>query len=153
MDTADIQRALRHGTNCPASVLGHESECTCGLEWRDALQTEREMHNAWRKRAEQAEAENTVRTTFDENSARIVAKAMAKSRRLALDFDTPFPPDSAQDRIYTEALRCVAALRAVASKDKCEHTQLNKATERWLICPDCGESFPRSQHGGVNADR
>ena len=48
---------------------------------------------------------------FDEDDARIVAKAMAKSRRLALDFDTPFSPYSAQDDIYIEALRIVAALR------------------------------------------
>jgi hypothetical protein len=32
-----------------------EDDCTCGLYWRVQLQTEREMHNAWRKRAEEAE--------------------------------------------------------------------------------------------------
>lgn len=46
------------------------------------------------------------------DDAMTAAKAMAKSRRLVLDFDRPFPPDSAQDRIYTEALRVVTALKA-----------------------------------------
>lgn len=42
--------------NC--SALGNwDAECTCGLEWRIQLQTEQEMHNAWRKRAEEAEKE------------------------------------------------------------------------------------------------
>src|SRR5271157_3496530 len=49
-------RAKMHGMNCPASVMGHDDECTCGLQWRIAFETEREMHNAWRKRAEEAEA-------------------------------------------------------------------------------------------------
>jgi transcriptional regulator with XRE-family HTH domain len=35
----------------------HEGEMACGLQWRDALATEQTMHAAWRKRAEQAEAE------------------------------------------------------------------------------------------------
>ena len=59
--------------------------------------------------------------SFNEDDARIVAKAMAKSRRLTLDFDAPFPLHSAQADIYIEALRVVAALRAVASKDSCAH--------------------------------
>ena len=53
-----------------------------------------------------------MRIVFDEDDVMIVAKAMAKSRRFIIDFDSPFPPDSTQDQIYTEALRVVAALRA-----------------------------------------
>lgn len=33
-----------------------DAYCTCGLRWRIALRTEQEMHKAWRKRAEEAEA-------------------------------------------------------------------------------------------------
>lgn len=48
-------RALEHSRSCSAGY-DFESQCTCGLEYRIQLQTEREMHNAWRKRAEEAEA-------------------------------------------------------------------------------------------------
>lgn len=47
---------LTHTRSCPALTLGHDEECTCGLIWRIRLRTEMEMHNAWRKRAEEAEA-------------------------------------------------------------------------------------------------
>lgn len=45
---------LDHSRTCSAG-WDFESQCTCGLEWRIKLQTEQEMHNAWRKRAEEAE--------------------------------------------------------------------------------------------------
>ena len=51
-----MSEALAHGRNCAALNPMSESDCTCGLEWRIRLQTEQEMHNAWRKRAEEAEA-------------------------------------------------------------------------------------------------
>jgi hypothetical protein len=57
-----------------------------------------------------------MRIIFDEDDAVIVAKAMAKSRGLVLDFERPFSPDSAQDRIHTEALRVVAALKVEYEK-------------------------------------
>ena len=50
----------QHGRNCPAWKDPHGYECgdpcTCGLKWRIELVTERNMHAAWRKRAEEAEA-------------------------------------------------------------------------------------------------
>ena len=49
---ADLGDLTQHGTNCGY----YEGDCTCNLEWRRRLATEREMHNAWRKRAEEAEA-------------------------------------------------------------------------------------------------
>lgn len=55
MLTAEQRRAMRHGMNCPAGTPGYETDCKCGLHWRDLLQTEREMHAAWRKRATEAE--------------------------------------------------------------------------------------------------
>lgn len=48
---------FEHGMNCPALSPGSDDDCTCGLYWRKALGTEQTMHAAWRKRAEEAEAE------------------------------------------------------------------------------------------------
>jgi hypothetical protein len=48
--------ALEHGMNCPHRTPNSDDDCTCGLRWRIALQTEQTMHAAWRKRAEEAEA-------------------------------------------------------------------------------------------------
>jgi hypothetical protein len=53
---ARMSETLQHTRSCPALTPGNYEECTCGLRWRIELQTEREMHNAWRKRAEEAEA-------------------------------------------------------------------------------------------------
>lgn len=47
---------LTHGMNCPALTPGNDEDCTCGLRWRIELETEKAMHRAWRKRAEEAEA-------------------------------------------------------------------------------------------------
>lgn len=46
---------LKHGMNCP-QLAGEDEDCTCGLVWRIALSTEQTMHAAWRKRAEESEA-------------------------------------------------------------------------------------------------
>lgn len=53
--TPIVPGTAEHGMNCPATNPLNEEDCTCGLRWRIELQTEREMHNAWRKRAEEAE--------------------------------------------------------------------------------------------------
>jgi hypothetical protein len=47
---------LTHSMNCPGTLNDMDQDCTCGLQWRIALQTERVMHAAWRKRAAEAEA-------------------------------------------------------------------------------------------------
>jgi hypothetical protein len=53
-----------------------------------------------------------VRIMLDESDVITVANAMAKNRRLDIDFETAtFGPDTIQDQIYSEALRIVAALR------------------------------------------
>jgi len=52
-----------------------------------------------------------MKIIFDEDDAILAANALAKSRGLTIDFDVPFAPDSTADKIYTEALRVVAAFR------------------------------------------
>lgn len=52
-----VDEELQHGMNCWGNTPGRQHDCTCGLEYRKQLSTERSMHNAWRKRAEEAEKE------------------------------------------------------------------------------------------------
>lgn len=49
-------RPLGHTRSCPSLTPG-DGPCTCALDERIALQTEQTMSAAWRKRAEEAEAE------------------------------------------------------------------------------------------------
>lgn len=65
MNLATRESGLFHTQSCPAwrnehGVEVHRTDCTCGLRYRIELSTERTMHAAWRKRAEEAEAENTA---------------------------------------------------------------------------------------------
>ena len=57
-----MSETLTHGMNCAGLNPMSEDDCTCGLKWRIQLQTEQEMHNAWRKRAEKAESLLETRT-------------------------------------------------------------------------------------------
>lgn len=50
------EKLEQHGRNCRFWNDQYETDCNCGLRYRIELQTEREMHAAWRKRAEEAEA-------------------------------------------------------------------------------------------------
>lgn len=52
-----------------------------------------------------------VKIIFDELDAKLVAETLAKSREVNIDFDVPYVPGSLADKIYTEALHVVAALR------------------------------------------
>ena len=51
----DFAAKQEHTRTCQKWNPDEGYECTCALDLRIALQTEREMHNAWRKRAEEAE--------------------------------------------------------------------------------------------------
>ena len=51
-----------------------------------------------------------MKIVLDETDAMVAAKAMAKSRWLACDFDKPYPPDSTEAQIMREALRVISAL-------------------------------------------
>jgi hypothetical protein len=48
-------KPLTHTHSCMGDTFDHD--CTCGLYWRIALQTEQTEHAAWRNRAVEAEAE------------------------------------------------------------------------------------------------
>lgn len=61
-----------------------------------------------------------MRIIFDEDDAALVAKALAKSRGIACDFEQPFEPGSLTDQIYNEGLRVVAAFKL-----KYEHPNAN----------------------------
>lgn len=50
-------KVFGHKPNCNYWLEQDKEDCTCGLDWRVMLQTEREQHNAWRKRAMEAERE------------------------------------------------------------------------------------------------
>ena len=53
---SDDSSDLTHTRSCPMLNPMSDDFCTCGLEWHIRLRTEMEMHNAWRKRAEEAES-------------------------------------------------------------------------------------------------
>src|SRR4051794_20187668 len=50
------QHSRNCGGNAYTPLSSGDLNCTCGLRVRVALETERTMHKAWRKRAEEAEA-------------------------------------------------------------------------------------------------
>lgn len=50
-----MTKQMIHALNCPGSHW--DSECTCGLAWRELLETERSIRAAWEKRAMEAEVE------------------------------------------------------------------------------------------------
>jgi hypothetical protein len=57
---AQTPDTLEHTRSCPALTPMSDDDCTCGLVWRIKLQTEVKMHNAWRKRAEEAETATLI---------------------------------------------------------------------------------------------
>jgi hypothetical protein len=54
--------------------------------------------------------------TFDEDDAILVAATLARSRGVTVDFTVPFAVDTLEDKLHTEGLRVIAALKAKASK-------------------------------------
>lgn len=53
-------KVFEHTSSCGYWREQDKGDCTCGLDWRIKLQTEREQYNAWRKRAMEAERELVV---------------------------------------------------------------------------------------------
>lgn len=55
-----LRPPFEHTRSCPALI---KDACTCGLEWRIRVATEQQLHAAWRKRAEEAEARSSCPAT------------------------------------------------------------------------------------------
>lgn len=53
-----LKPPLEHTRSCPQLTPGEDESCTCGLEWRIQLATRIQLHSAWMKRANEAEAES-----------------------------------------------------------------------------------------------
>ncbi len=89
-------KPVQRGMNC-ACLSGEHEHCTCGYEWRVKLQTEQTMHAAWRKRAEEAEAEN-LRLTEQVSSLLDTASAYKAAR------ETTSSPPAASEYEWKERL-------------------------------------------------
>lgn len=70
---------LDHTMNCSARVPGSDHLCTYGLKWRIMLRTEQEMHNAWRKRAEEAELATRKPVVVSLERCAVASSCMSKS--------------------------------------------------------------------------
>lgn len=58
-----------HTRSCPSLTPGNDEDCTCGLTWRIQLATRITLHEAWIKRATEAERENAaLRKWLDNNT-------------------------------------------------------------------------------------
>ena len=68
-----LQVPMTHTRSCPQLTPGEDDSCTCGLSWRVRLATEMTLHNAWVKRANEAEAECT----------RLAAQVAERDREIA----------------------------------------------------------------------
>lgn len=77
-DSPTSKQKLTHERACPALARPLEDDCTCGLQWRIQLQTEQTLHAAWRKRAEEAEAELAILRTAHEPSESLCSKCDGK---------------------------------------------------------------------------
>ena len=75
-DSESTSAPFVHTRSCPALNPMSDDACTCGLKWRIRLRTEMEMHNAWRKRAEEAEAsQDAVRREALEEAAAVIERS------------------------------------------------------------------------------
>jgi len=73
-----------HGTNC-AYRANPDEPCTCGVTER----TEREMHAAWRKRAEEAETALAAMTKERDDQAEAVRKLARVAAWMKLNMADP----------------------------------------------------------------
>lgn len=74
---------MDHTRTC-ANLANRDEACTCGLRWRIELQTEREMHQAWRKRAEESEAKSILISEALRGAQRIIERDFPNGQ-LAID--------------------------------------------------------------------
>lgn len=71
---------LEHYRSCPELNPRSEEFCTCGLIYRQYLQTEQTMSAAWRKRAEEAEAERDALRGLLREAERAMAGSLGVHR-------------------------------------------------------------------------
>lgn len=151
---------LKHSMNCGALGFdGYDAgECTCGLDWRIKLQTEQEMHAAWRKRAEEAEKEiAAIRhelvqcddIKLDQPNANIVCELQKDRERLyALarpvsperERDgSPYPPEESWlDQQDLDGGSHLSVEGWVYYRSDFVHTLLRKYASRASVSPDGG---------------
>jgi len=96
-----------HGTNC-AYRANPDEPCTCGVTER----TEREMHAAWRKRAEEAETALAAMTA-ERDGLRDAARAACRMayRASYLGFDRAWVEgqiNGIQNRIVREQMQAIS---------------------------------------------
>jgi hypothetical protein len=118
--SAGDAETLTHSRSC--SYFNDEIGCTCCLEERRALTTERAMHAAWRKRAEEAELALTqARREERERAAKKLDDRAEALEIEAIKFDGTDNADGAKhcEQLAKEVSECAAAIRAGdASQEK-----------------------------------
>jgi len=88
-----VKPPIEHTRSCAFVTTPDGEECTCGYEWRIRLGTYMTMYNAWRKLAEEAEAElaqaRRVIAAADRLRAKCVVPNLSVNEALAMlnDYD------------------------------------------------------------------
>jgi hypothetical protein len=140
---ADLGDTIRHSRTCDWWDGAPDTEgpayerrmaldtipCTCALKWRQMVRTERELHTAWRKRAEEAEAaprEDGARTLpFDRDElGRLVREAWIK-------WATAQPNPKPSWLVPYEQL---------SDADKEADRQIGEAVARWTLIGDAANA-------------
>ena len=108
-----------HGTNC-AYRADPDEPCTCGVTER----TEREMHAAWRKRAEEAETALAAMTAERDDQAEALRQAVASCRcrgtgkwetSCTLCGDSTYDHHCNDEIVDCDRAWCIAARKALAA--------------------------------------
>jgi len=108
----DLGDLTQHGTNCNYQDISTGAICSCGLHLRRDLATERTMHAAWRKRAE--EAEHTIMSRAPQEP---VNAQMLEALKECVEQLWHLAKDPATNALIQEARAAIAAAEA-APKDE-----------------------------------
>lgn len=126
---------LTHTRSCDALIPGNEESCTCALRWRIRLRTEMEMHNAWRKRAEEAElALQSSQPTASEERTQVtdyLLEALPKFLGTTMDADDM--------REMAKIISDVEALQSVPSSPLLGPSVTEREIEGWANASDAGQ--------------
>ena len=132
----DVERSMMHGMNCPASALGNDEECLCGLKWRVALATEQTMHNAWRKRAEQAERELADAVAAERERCAKLESAIRDLLTLAIKDNLGEYIPASQPWVSEKIAAVRIAIRATPASEP----------TGTMNCPRCGKNTPHNHN-------